>query len=59
MGTAQALERFTVPLAVTIRACREEDLRSLEWFGLFATHRSWFDETFRRQESGEVQVLVA
>lgn len=53
------LDRFVVSLTVTIRPSRRDDLRDLEWFGLYAEARSWFEETFHRQEAGEVVILVA
>jgi ribosomal protein S18 acetylase RimI-like enzyme len=55
----QRLEQFTVPLEIVIRACREEDLPALEWFGQFTAHREIIRETFESQERGEAVMLVA
>ena len=56
---ARALDRLTVPLAMTVRLCRRDDLHGLEWFGLFEAHRAWFEEAFRRQQRDETKLLVA
>jgi ribosomal protein S18 acetylase RimI-like enzyme len=44
---------------VTLRVCRAADLRKLEWFGWFTRHRSFIEEAFRRQQLGEVIMVVA
>lgn len=50
---------FTITLPVTIRRCREQDLEAMEWYGIFTPHRDIFRENFRRQERGEIVMLVA
>jgi ribosomal protein S18 acetylase RimI-like enzyme len=52
-------EAFTVSLRVVIRACREDDLPSLEWYGLFTEHREIIRSTFESQQRGEAVMLVA
>jgi ribosomal protein S18 acetylase RimI-like enzyme len=56
---ASAERRLTVPLPVTVRTCRREDLRDLEWFGLFTEHQEIMLSTFESQERGETVMLVA
>jgi ribosomal protein S18 acetylase RimI-like enzyme len=51
--------RFNVTLDVHIRPCRETDLPALEWFGLFAGHRSLIEREFVRQEKGDALMLIA
>jgi ribosomal protein S18 acetylase RimI-like enzyme len=51
--------RFEVVLPAEIRLAREEDLRELEWFGIFTPHRELIREAFERQQAGEVLMLVA
>jgi GNAT superfamily N-acetyltransferase len=55
----QVLDRYTLPIEVVIRTTREEDLDGLEWFGMFTPHRELIREAFRRQQCGEVVMLVA
>lgn len=50
---------FSVEVRVRIRACREDDLPALEWFGLFAAHRPLIRSTFERHQRGEALMLVA
>ena len=50
---------FSVTVPITIRLCEAADLPDLEWFGLFSAYRSLFQETFQRQRTGEVAMLVA
>lgn len=52
-------ERFTVPLEVEIRPCTADDLRGLEWYGMFSPHRPLIDAAYRRQARGEVLMLLA
>jgi ribosomal protein S18 acetylase RimI-like enzyme len=54
-----SVDRWTVPLAVTIRRCEAGDLPKLEWFGRYAEFRGVFREVFERQERDEVVMLVA
>jgi len=58
-GLNLMLDQFIVPMNVAIRACREEDLQALEWFGLFTDYRELIAKTFKRHEKGEVMMLVA
>jgi ribosomal protein S18 acetylase RimI-like enzyme len=44
---------------VVIRRCRKEDLRTLEWDGLFTHHREIFEQTFDAQSAGDQLMLVA
>jgi ribosomal protein S18 acetylase RimI-like enzyme len=53
------LDRFTIPLEVTIRPCTEEDLPGMEWYGMMAEYREIYRQTFEMQERGEVVMLVA
>lgn len=55
----EILDRYTLPIEVVIRTTREEDLDGLEWFGMFTPHRELIREAFRRQQCGEVVMLVA
>jgi ribosomal protein S18 acetylase RimI-like enzyme len=50
---------FVVTAEIAIRRCREGDLPRLEWFGLFTEHRELIQNAFRRQQTGEVVMLVA
>ena len=59
MSTPAVLERFGVPLEVTLRLCREDDLAALEWFGLFTEHRELIRGAYERQLQGENIMLVA
>jgi ribosomal protein S18 acetylase RimI-like enzyme len=52
-------ERLAVVAEVMVRPCREEDLQTLEWFGLHSHHREIFVDTFARHLSGENIMLVA
>jgi ribosomal protein S18 acetylase RimI-like enzyme len=54
-----SVDRWTVPLAVTIRRCEAGDLPKLEWFGRYVEFREVFREVFERQERDEVVMLVA
>ena len=45
--------------ALTIRVCRRDDLRALEWDGLFSHNREIFERTFRQQLAGEQLMLLA
>jgi ribosomal protein S18 acetylase RimI-like enzyme len=53
------LQRFSVPIEVTIRLCRRDDLPALEWFGLFTAHREIIRAVYDSQERGETIMLVA
>lgn len=50
---------FTVTTTVRIRSCREEDLPTLEWFGLFESHRELIRSTFEMHCRDEAAMLVA
>lgn len=52
-------QQFIVPVQVTVRACREEDLPLLEWFGLFTAHREIIRSAFDAQERREGIIMVA
>jgi ribosomal protein S18 acetylase RimI-like enzyme len=49
----------SVPAAVTIRLCTADDLRALEWDGLFSAHREIITTAFARQLAGTNVMLVA
>ncbi len=51
--------RFSLELELKIRQCARHDLPQLEWFGLYTEHRQLIEEAFRRQQTGEVMMLVA
>jgi ribosomal protein S18 acetylase RimI-like enzyme len=51
--------RFSLELEVKIRQCRRQDLPQLEWFSLYTEHRQLIQDAFRRQQHGEVIMLVA
>ena len=51
--------RFSIALDVKIRPCARRDLLQLEWFGLYTEHRQLIEDAFRRQQSGDVTMLVA
>lgn len=59
MRAAAGEPGFTVPVALTIRPCREEDLPKLEWFGQFTEHRELIRDAFDRQGRGENVMLQA
>jgi GNAT superfamily N-acetyltransferase len=48
-----------MPLRIDFRLCREDDLPSLEWYGLFWAHREIIRDAFDRQRHGEVLMLLA
>jgi ribosomal protein S18 acetylase RimI-like enzyme len=52
-------DSFSIALEVVIRACREEDLPALEWFGLFAAHRPLIRRVWQQHLRGEALMLVA
>jgi ribosomal protein S18 acetylase RimI-like enzyme len=54
-------ERFSLTLDVHIRGCRSNDLRDLEWFGMFsaAADRAAIESAYRRHLAGEEVFLVA
>jgi ribosomal protein S18 acetylase RimI-like enzyme len=49
---------FCLELELTIRQCARHDLPRLEWFGLHTEHRQLIEDAFRRQQAGEVIMLV-
>ena len=51
--------RFSLELKLKISQCARHDLPQLEWFGLYTEHRQLIEEAFRRQQAGEVMMLVA
>ena len=51
--------RFSLELELKIRQCPCQDLPRLEWFGLYTEHRQLIEDAFRRQQAGEVNMLVA
>ncbi len=51
-------DRRTVSLNIVIRPCREEDLPSLEWYGLFGAHRELIASMFERHLRGEAIMLI-
>jgi len=50
---------FSVELKLNIRRCARHDLAQLEWFGLYTEHRQLIEDAFRRQQAGEVVMLLA
>jgi ribosomal protein S18 acetylase RimI-like enzyme len=57
--SAAPLARLALKLPVTIRACRQEDVRLLEWEGLFTPHRAIIEEAWRRHVGGTNVMIVA
>ncbi len=55
----ERLRTIDLEAQVFIRACREDDLFHLEWFGAFTEHRALIREAFDRQARGEVLMLLA
>ena len=51
--------RFSLELKLNIRRCARHDLPQLEWFGLYTEHRELIEDAFRRQQTGEVVMLLA
>jgi GNAT superfamily N-acetyltransferase len=51
--------RFSLELQLKIRHCARQDLPQLEWFGLYTEHRQLIEDAFRRQQAGEVIMLLA
>lgn len=56
---APVLDRFSIPLSVTIRLGTEADLAPLEWDQQLASHRALLAQAYRRYERGEALFLVA
>lgn len=59
MTAVQAIDRLQIPLSIEIRECTRDDLRELEWYGMFWEHRRIIREAFRRQLRGDNLMLVA
>ena len=53
------IDTFSIPLDVTIRHARRDDLRKLEWFGLLTDFRETIERAYGRAEVGEIAFLVA
>ena len=53
------LDRFTVSLDVGIRTCRDDDLPTLEWFGMYGAEHDFFREMYERHLRGEMVMLIA
>lgn len=49
----------TLALPVTIRPARQDDLPTLEWYGLHTPHREIIAGAFRLQERGDGAMLLA
>lgn len=49
----------TLALPLTIRPARQEDLPTLEWYGLHTPHREIIADAFRLQERGDGTMLLA
>ena len=49
----------TLALPVTIRPARQDDLSTLEWYGLHTPHREIIAGAFRLQERGDGAMLLA
>lgn len=58
-GASSSLETIVVPLEVTLRLAREDDLPRLEWFGWFTRHRAIIRRAFDRQRAGGNLMLLA
>lgn len=52
-------EPVELRVSARIRPCREDDLTTLEWFGLFAPDRPLIRETFDASLRGQAVMLVA
>ena len=50
---------FSVSMKITIRMCERNDLRNLEWFGLFTPHREILRSVFNRHLRGDNVMLIA
>lgn len=50
---------FTACIGLQLRPCRENDLRALEWMGLYTRHREIIRDTFRQQQAGTALMLLA
>ncbi|MGA1875833.1 MAG: GNAT family N-acetyltransferase [bacterium] len=57
--TFQYRKSFSVSMKITIRLCERNDLRNLEWFGLFTPHREILRSVFNRHLRGENVMLIA
>lgn len=51
--------RIYLPLHIQVRTCVREDLKKMEWHGLFTAHRRHIRRAFERQEKGENVMVVA
>ncbi|PWC87736.1 acetyltransferase [Azospirillum sp. TSH100] len=49
----------TLALPLTVRQARQEDLTTLEWYGLHTPHREIIAGAFRLQERGDGAMLLA
>lgn len=58
MDVRECLERFVVPVEVSLRLAVEDDLPLLEWFGWFARHRAIIHEAYERQRRGDNLMLL-
>ena len=52
-------KRAILALPLTIRPARQEDLPTLEWYGLHTPHREIIAGAFRLQERGDGSMLLA
>jgi ribosomal protein S18 acetylase RimI-like enzyme len=57
--TLQYRKSFSVSVQITIRMCERNDLRNLEWFGLFTPHREILRSVFNRHLRGDNVMLIA
>ncbi len=58
-GSLAPESTFSFNLDVTFRPCRREDLRDLEWFGMFYAHRQLIEQAFERHQANENLMLLA
>lgn len=58
-GSPDPFAPFSVEMTARIRPCREEDLPTLEWFGLFESHRELIRSTFEQHRENQGAMLVA
>lgn len=58
-AVSRMVEPLRLNLGIVVRHAAEPDLRSLEWFGQYASHRDIIRAAFDRQLLGDLDMLVA
>ena len=59
MANGQHIAEVKATIRAEVRPCREEDLRALEWMGLFGRDRQIIEGAFEQQQRGGGVMLIA